>query len=218
MGKFLMILITFVTMIVALVIVATPEPIEDTVVSTEDDGGKKADGKEVEAQEQDSVGVETMSTSDTSKEASWSFFKKCEHDRITYYSFASVDSTAHSDVQQRCKKCNIQLAVVSIFKGTPIDQSYLEAIKEHSDGTEIVPGEYYTVTAVVPLGYYGYFSDDLWLNCRVENEDFVVGFNVEFREEFTELVKSVEKGDEITFRGRFYDEGCGFTDCELIIS
>ena len=41
--------------------------------------------------------------------------------------------------------------------------------------------------------------------------------NFETREEFKELVKLVEKGEEITFRGRFYDGGCGFTDCELII-
>ena len=141
---------------------------------------------------------------------------KCDHDRTTYYSFASMDCVAYSDVQQRCRKCNLRLTAVSIFKGTPVDQSYLEAIKEHSDGVEIIPGEYYTVTATVPLGYYGYLDDDLWLGCRVENEDFVVGFNVKFREEFAELVKSVEDGDEITFRGRFYDVGCGFTDCELI--
>jgi hypothetical protein len=51
----------------------------------------------------------------------------------------------------------------------------------------------------------------------VENENFIVGFNVEFREEFREQIKLTEEGAEITFRGRFYDVGCGFTDCELII-
>ena len=44
-----------------------------------------------------------------------------------------------------------------------------------------------------------------------------MSFNVEFREEFKELVRAVEEGGEITFHGRFYDKGCGFTDCELII-
>lgn len=140
----------------------------------------------------------------------------CEHeDMVTIYSFTSYDSTAHSSVRPYCRVCDERFDY-TLFEGTPVDQSYLEAIVEHSDGREIVPGEYYTVTATVPLGYYGFGSTKLWLNCKVENEDFIVGFNVEFREEFREIVESVEKGDEITFRGRFYDEGCGFTDCELI--
>ena len=66
------------------------------------------------------------------------------------------------------------------------------------------------------MGFTAYTSNSVWLNCRVENENFVVLFTAEFREEFEEIVRSVEKGDEITFRGRFYDEGCEFTDCELI--
>ena len=141
----------------------------------------------------------------------------CEHEKaVTRYSFTSYDSTAHSDVSEYCRDCDKKFQR-QLFKGTPIDQSYLSAIKEHSDGSEIVPREYYTVTAIVPLGYYEYISDKVRLNCMVENEDFIVGFSVEFREEFVELVKSVEKGEEITFRGRFYDTGCGFTDCELII-
>lgn len=164
--------------------------------------------------------TETDNFTDTASETKASrgigFHLKCDHDRATYYSFASMDSTAYSHVKQKCKNCNAMFTYSSVFKGTPIDQSYLEAIEEHSDGVEIVPGEYYTVTAIVPLGYYGYGSDDLWLNCKVENEEFVVGFTAEFREEFAESVKSVEKGDTITFRGRFYDVGCGFTDCELI--
>lgn len=145
--------------------------------------------------------------------------EKCEHEEsVTLYSFTSMDSTAKSHTRKQCKKCDTKLTYNTLFVGTPTDQSYIEAIKEHSDGNEIVPGEYYTVTAIVPLGYYGYGSDSLWLNCKVENEEFIIGFTVEFREEFRELVESVEDGAEITFRGRYYDEGCGFTDCELISS
>lgn len=143
--------------------------------------------------------------------------KPCEHeDVVAMYSFTYHDSTAYSRVRPYCRDCNKRFEYRHI-KGTLIDQSYLSAIKEHSDGREIVPGEYYTVTATVPQGYIGYTSDKVRLNCRVENEEFIVGFSVEFREEFEELAKSVEKGEEITFRGRFYDKGCGFTDCELII-
>ncbi len=144
---------------------------------------------------------------------------KCEHeDMVTMYTFTSYDSTAYSDVRPYCRDCNKRFQY-KLFKGTLLDQSYLDAIVEHSDANEIIPGEYYTVTAIVPQGYTqaSYASTRVGLNCRVENEDFIVGFNVEFREEFKELVKLVEKGEEITFRGRFYDGGCGFTDCELII-
>ena len=165
-GNLLMLMMVFVTMIVALVIVATPKP--------------------------------------------------CEHESATFYSFTSMDSTGQSRVNERCKKCNVRLTYDSSFKGTPIDQSYLSAIKENSDGDEIIPGEYYTVTATVPSGFTAYGSDSVRLYCKVENADFVIGFTAEFMEEFSEQVRSVGKGDEITFRGRFYDEGCGFTDCEWI--
>ena len=141
---------------------------------------------------------------------------KCEHeDMVTMYSFTSHNSTAHSNVRDYCRGCDTRYQAY-LFQGTPKDQSYLSAISENSYGGEIVPGEYYTVTATVPLGFVGYTSDNVWLNCRVENEEFIVGFTVEFREEFKEAVRLVENGDKITFRGRFYDEGCGFTDCKLI--
>ncbi len=142
--------------------------------------------------------------------------EKCDHeDMATIYSFSDYDSTASSYTRPYCRDCGEKFQYTN-FKGTPIDQSYLEAIQEHSDGSEIVPGRYYTVTATVPLGYYAYGSKTVWLNCRVENEEYIVGFNVEFRNEFKDLVSSVQDGDEITFRGRFYDEGCGFVDCVLI--
>ena len=137
----------------------------------------------------------------------------CEHeDMVTMYSFTAHDSTAHSSVRPYCRDCGKRYQY-SLFQGTLVDQSYLSALVENGDGVEIVPGEYYTVTATVPLGFYGATT---WLNCKVENEEFVVFFTAEFRGEFTEQVKSVKKGDTITFRGRFYDSGCGFTDCELI--
>ena len=140
----------------------------------------------------------------------------CEHeDMVTMYSFTYYDSTAHSNVRPYCRDCGKRYQYQN-FQGTLIDQSYLSAIKEHSDGGDIVPNEYYTVTATVPMGFTAYGSDRVQLNCKVENEDFIVFFNAEFREEFEELVRSVEEGDEITFRGKFYDEGCGFTDCEII--
>ena len=143
--------------------------------------------------------------------------EKCEHaDVVQRYVFARDDSTQYSTVQPHCAKCGESLATHSYFKGELVDKSYLQAIVEHSDGNEIVTGEYYTVTATVPLGFYGYTSDTVFITCEVENEGFIVRFNVEFREEFKELVSSVEKGDEITFRGRFSDKGCEFTDCELL--
>ena len=165
-GNLLMILIAFLTMIVSLVIVATPEP--------------------------------------------------CEHkDMVTMYSFSTHDSTVHSSVRPYCRDCDKRFEY-SLFKGTLVDQSYLSALIENSDGYAIVPGEYYTITATAPRGFTAHSSGAAWLNCSVESEDFIVFFTAQFREEFAELVSSVGEGAEITFRGRFYDEGCEFVDCELI--
>ena len=143
-------------------------------------------------------------------------YDQCEHeDTATMYTFAHYDSSQYSDVRPCCRDCGKRFQY-KLFKGELADQSYLGAIVEHSDGSEILKGEYYTVTAVAPIGYYGYGDERVMLTCEVENNEYIVRFTAEFREEFRGAVSSVEEGDTITFRGRFYDKGCGFTDCELI--
>ena len=155
-------------------------------------------------------------SSQTNEKSSLDFSLKCEHDEVLRYVFTEQGSTAYSSVCGFCNKCNSRLSTYSLFKGELVDKSYLEAIKEHSGSKDILPGEYYTVTATVPLGFYGYTSETVWLTCEVKNEDFIVRFHVEFRDEFKEQVRSIQEGQEITFRGRFYDTGVGFADCELI--
>lgn len=138
----------------------------------------------------------------------------CNHEVLaTEYAFASYDTPSQSHVRNYCKNCE-ERSKATLFRGTPIDTSYLAAIVEHSDGSEIIPGQYYTVTATVTMRDYS--PTDVWANCKVENKDFIIEFNVEFRDEFADAIDVLEIGDEITFRGKFYDEGCGFLDCELI--
>ena len=142
---------------------------------------------------------------------------QCDHEStISVYSFQFEDSTAYSNTKKVCRECGERVSDNNPFKGTPNDQSYLEAVIEHCDSQELIPGEYYTMTATVPLGFYGYGDKDVRLSCKVENENYVVGFSVEFKEEFRELVEAIEEGEEITFRGRLYGEGFGFADSELI--
>ena len=138
--------------------------------------------------------------------------EKCEHEEVIRYHFSTDDTMVHNSACGYCTKCDTRLTEYSLFQGELVDKSYLEAIKEHSDGSEIIPGEYYTVTATVPLGFIGSGG----LVCEVENEEFLVRFSAAFRAEFIEQIKSMEKGQEITFRGRFYDTGCSFTDCEIV--
>ena len=138
--------------------------------------------------------------------------EKCEHREVTRYYFSTDDSMVHNSVCGFCTKCRTRLTPYSLFQGELVDKSYITAMQEHSDGSEIIPGEYYTVTAIVPLGFMG----SVGLACEVENEDFSVRFTAVFRAEYIEQIKLIEEGQEITFRGRFNDKGCGFTDCELL--
>ena len=138
--------------------------------------------------------------------------EKCEHEEVIRYHFSTDDTMVHNSACGYCTKCDTRLTAYSLFQGELVDKSYLEAIKEHSDGNEIIPGEYYTVTATVPLGDMG----SMGLVCEVENEDFLLRFTASFRSEFKEQIELIEKGQEITFRGRFSDEGFYFTDCELL--
>ena len=138
----------------------------------------------------------------------------CEHEMGKIFAFQFQESTANSNITPFCKKCNHYFGY-SLFRGTPEDSSYLEVIKAHIGEDEIIGGEYYTVTAIVTLADYN--ADKARISCKVQNEDVIVGFSVEFKGEFEDALNLIQEGDEITFRGRFYDTGCGFTDCELIV-
>ena len=129
------------------------------------------------------------------------------------FSFQSQGSTAYSYSRPYCIKCG-KLEAYTNFKGTPADTSYLELLREQTNTTEITAGEYYTITATISLS--DSLSTKVKLHCKLENEHLKVGFSIEFRPEFKEAVSLLNTGETITFRGRYYDTGCGFTDCELI--
>ncbi len=146
----------------------------------------------------------------------------CEHeDTIGIYSFQYENSTAAHSTREYCNVCEKYTTTYSSrFRGTPTDQSYLEAIITQSDANEIIPGEYYTITATVTsAGVSSYNEGRFWtvrVGCKLENEDFEIYCYADFRKEFWEQVELLKEDDIITFRGRFYDEGCGFTDCVLL--
>ena len=129
------------------------------------------------------------------------------------YSFNSQSNTSPNYIgykKRYCKKCDYTNDMITYFYSTPKDTSYLDLIREHSDGDELVDGEYYTMRAIVTRNYV--YS----INCKVENEDIVVYFSVDFLEEFKDALELIEDGDEITFRGKFVEMGYDWTDCELI--
>ena len=139
----------------------------------------------------------------------------CDHEAVeNHFSFQPQKSTADSWSKLICRDCHQSMATYKSFRGTPNDTSYLEAIKVHGKASEILPGEYYTITATVTLADYNF--DKTVIRCKVQSDNIIVNFSVEFRGEFEEAVGLLEEGDEVTFRGRFYDKGCGFTDSELI--
>lgn len=144
----------------------------------------------------------------------------CEHeDTIQIYNFQYEKSAAGHSKWEYCNVCKKYTTKRAFgFRGTPTDQSYLETIVEQSDAQEIIPGEYYTVTVTVTSTTL-YDDGTNWkvrVGCKLENEDFELYFSADFRKEFWDQVKLLEDDDVITFRGRFYDTGCGFKDCELI--
>lgn len=138
----------------------------------------------------------------------------CHHEeKVKMFSFQFENSTAMSHSKTFCKNCN-QSFGHSTFRDTPSDPSYLEAVKEYIVEDDIFAGEYYTMSATVALRDYD--VDSTRIRCQVQRDDIVVNFSVEFREEFGELVSTIQVGEEITFRGRLYNDGFGWMDCELI--
>lgn len=168
--------------------------------------------EEVETQKPSEGIVETSITPNYTQEANKESPRECEPGKK--FSFQSQGSTAMSYVRPYCEHPG-HVYITSSFRGTPNDLSYLDAIRAHSDSDEIVWGEYYTITATVVHADYDIMRTRL--RCKVESENIIVVFSVDFRGEFEELVDSLQEGDTVIFRGRFYDNGCGFTDCELII-
>lgn len=142
------------------------------------------------------------------------FAIQCDHsEKVTLFSFQPPNSTAAHHIKTSCKNCN-QYYTPKSFRGTPTDTTYLEVLKTHTDGEELVGGEVYTVTAIVTVGDFDF--NKTRIRCKVENDDVIVSFSVEFLDGFEERVAVLEDGDEITFRGKFYDKGCAWTECELI--
>ena len=139
---------------------------------------------------------------------------KCEHEEMSkIFSFQPQKSTAYSYIKPFCKNCNHYFGYTG-FRNTPDDTSYLKVVKEHIDSERVIGGEYYIMTATLVLPDYE--VDKTRVRCEIKSIDTIVNFSVQFRDEFEEKVASMQVGEEITFRGRLYDEGFGWTDCELI--
>lgn len=165
---------------------------------------------------EDSAKVETASPAEKKDEhiSLMSIFGGCKHEEMgTIFSFQFENSTARSSYKPYCKNCNHYFGYTR-FIGTPDDLSYLDVVKQYIEGQEVKPGEYHTMTATVYLGDYE--VNKTRIRCEIEHENVIVGFSVEFREGFEEQISLLQKGDEITFRGRLYDNGFGWTDCELL--
>lgn len=138
---------------------------------------------------------------------------KHTHEIFKTFSFQFQGSTASNYVKWTCKSCSVHYTP-TLFRGTPSDTSYLELIKKIAGEDEIIGGEYYTLTVVVAVRDFD--RDKVRIQCKVRDESFLIGFSVEFREEFEDAVNKLVEGDEITFRGKLYEDGFGFTDSELI--
>lgn len=138
----------------------------------------------------------------------------CYHEeKGKMFSFQFENSTAMSYIQPFCKNCTHYFGY-SHFRDTPSDISYLGAVEEYILEDGIFGGRYCTMSATVALRDYDVTRTRV--RCQIQNDDIIVNFSVEFREEFDEAVSAMSEGDEITFRGRLYDKGFGWTDCELI--
>ena len=140
----------------------------------------------------------------------------CQHEEmIKVFNFQFQNSTAFSYIKMYCRNCgNGYSYKLTLFRGSPDDLSYLDVLMKNMEGEEIEGGEYYTVTAIVTLADYDFTRTRI--NCKMESENVIVCFSVEFRDGFEDSVDLLREGDTITFCGKLYEEGCGFMDCELI--
>lgn len=145
----------------------------------------------------------------------WVKFTACEHPETEKrYTFISENSMQYSYMSVHCKECDEKLSSQT-FVGTPEDLSYLDVIRTLVGEDGPVAGEYYRATATVVLGCH--LSEKPYVRCKAESNDVSVVFTVDFKEESDEAVREIEEGETITFYGRYYESGCGFADCELIV-
>ena len=142
------------------------------------------------------------------------FIFRCEHDnKIELYSFSPEWSTNYSYLKSKCDDCD-QSFGYGLFRGNPTDTSYIDAVEKHIENNRFVAGEYHTVTASVVSQDYD--SSKTYIYCEIREEDVVVHFYADFKEEYEDDLESYEQGDTITFRGKCSDTGFYWTDCEII--
>ena len=137
-----------------------------------------------------------------------------EHDHGKIFAFDSKGNRKYDYVKTWCKSEECYNPSVYLFEREPSDTSYLEVIAEHIGTDGLIRGEYYTLTATVTLA--DYYFPKTHIRCEVRNDNTIVNFTVDFRDEFEDAVGLLQEGDEVTFRGRFYKIGCAWEDCELI--
>ena len=145
------------------------------------------------------------------------FTPKCRHEEVrAVYSFRSRSVISYKDtghIKWYCKDCDYYLGIDYLY-GTPADKPYLDPLREYSGENELVDGEYYTMKAVVTSDIFDNSHQRIY--AKVQNENVTLAFTIAFREGYEEELKSLQAGDEITFRGKFEAVGYDWTDCELI--
>ena len=138
----------------------------------------------------------------------------CDHEETRYvYIFQTNSTTGNSYYRTVCSDCD-EIRKTTMFNGNPTNTAYLPVMAAHCGTSEMAPEEYYTVTATVSDSHSAY--DKLRLRCYVEGETATVYFTATFPEEFLEDLQALEGKDTVTFYGKYYTQGCGFTDCILI--
>ena len=139
---------------------------------------------------------------------------KCEHtDRVKLFSFQSENSTAMHYVKTTCEDCNQRFSS-TVFRDIAPDDSYIGVLKEYTEDKKFVSGEYDTIRAKVTLADYD--SPKTKIRCSVQQENIIVSFSVEFKNEFENAVSLLKEGDEITFYGKSSTTGLSWTNCELV--
>lgn len=143
------------------------------------------------------------------------FALQCEHENmIKVFSFQSENSTAMSDIKTLCDECGNTFSLVG-FRGTPSDTSYVDVINEHCKDKKFVSGEYDTIKATVVFPDCDALKTKI--QCVVQQGDVEVYFTAMFKGEYEDAVSLIQKGDEITFRGKSSAKGLSWSDCELIV-
>lgn len=142
--------------------------------------------------------------------------------KMKEFSRVSVPNTYEEKIISKCSRCDYkktEIIKLTYIKSVNFDEIYLAYEENPLRAADKYEGNRYRITAEIngmTTGGLANISGGATLTMETKVGNTYVFFYAEFEKEQEEILKTVNKGDTITFEGTCVDSG-NWSECEIIV-